>query len=194
MTGGVTGAILCGGDSRRMGADKAALRWRGRPLLGHVHGVIAPLCDEVLVVCRPGQEDHRAALAPAGCRVVADRHRARGPLVGIEAALAAAAQPRVLAVACDMPWLARPLLAAMLAEGRGDVVVPGDARGFEPLHAIYHRRCLPAVQAALAAGSRPVAAFFDAVGVDVWSPERCRRHDPAGRSLHGVNRPADLAG
>ena len=185
----LTGAILAGGDSTRMGRDKAGVLLAGRSLLEHVHGVVAPLCDEVLVVTR---DEHRGTQpVPSGCRVVTDALPGRGPLVGIHAALAAAATDRVLVVACDMPWLEPLLLRAMIDEGAGDVVIPRTGRGWEPLHAVYHRRCLAAIEAVLARGAAPVASFFDAVTVDAWDPARCREHDPEGRSCRGVNRPGD---
>ena len=192
MSAAITGAILAGGDSQRMGRDKALLPWEEGTLLEHVHALVSPFCDEMLLVTRCGRTEALAAAAPAGCRVVSDRLEARGPLVGIQAALAEAQHDRVLVVACDMPWLSAELLRAMVQEGRGDVVIPRTEHGWEPLHAVYDKSCLPAIEAALHRGVGPVASFFDAVQVDAWTPERCRIHDPLGRSFRNVNRPEDL--
>jgi len=184
----VTGAILVGGDSVRMGRDKATLEWQGRPLLHHVHDLIAPLCREVLVVTRPG----RLLDMPVGARIVHDAIAERGPLVGIHAALTAATDPRVLVVAVDMPWLASALLSAMIAADGADVVIPRTDHGWEPLHAVYHRRCRPAIENVLSRGPNRVSAFFDDVDVDPWDTERCRLHDPSGRSFLDLNRPENI--
>lgn len=184
----VAGAILIGGDSVRMGRDKASHPWGDSTLLHHVHRIVAPLCGEMMIVTRPGREVD----APEGCRVIRDRLEGRGPLVGIHAALEAAAADRVLVVACDMPWLSPALLSAMIENGHGDVVVPRTANGWEPLHAIYGRRCLPPIEAALAGGPSRVPGFFGEVEVDVWDERRCREYDPELRSFENVNRPRDI--
>jgi len=184
----ITGAILVGGDSTRMGQDKASMLWQGRPLLHHVHGIIAPLCEEVLVVTRQG----RIVEIPRSCRAICDEQPGRGPLVGIHAALSQAANERTLVVACDMPWLQAPLLAAMRDEGQADVVIPRGPHGWEPLHAIYHRRCLPAIEDSLADGPCRVPAFFDRVTVEAWDRDRCLPHDPNEQSFLNINRPDDL--
>ena len=115
MSSPITGAILTGGDSTRMGRDKIGVMLAGRTLLEHVHGIVAPLCQDVMVVTREERLEATRATAPDGCRVVADRLAGRGPLVGIHAALAAADTKRVLVVACDMPWLQPALLEAIMA-------------------------------------------------------------------------------
>ncbi len=194
MIAPLTGAILVGGDSTRMGRDKATMPWQGRTMLEHVHDIIAPLCTEILLITRRDRQPDSLGAIPAGCRVVSDMMEGRGPLVGIHAALTASRHDRVLVVACDMPWLVSGLLVAMAAGEQGDVVIPRTAQGWEPLHAIYHRRCLTAMETALAQGSQPVPSFFADVQVTIWDTERCRVHDPEGRSFRNANTPDDLTG
>jgi len=192
VSGPITGAILTGGDSTRMGRDKLDVMLAGRTLLEHVHGIMAPLCQDMIVVTREERLAATRAAAPESCRVVADRMAGRGPLVGIQAALAAADTERVLVVACDMPWLQPALLEAMISTGSGDVVIPRTEHGWEPLHAIYHRRCLAAIERRLERGPGPVPSFFDAVAVDVWTADRCRPYDPDELSFRNLNAPGDL--
>jgi molybdopterin-guanine dinucleotide biosynthesis protein A len=188
----ITGAILLGGDSRRMGRDKASLPWQGENLLTHVHGILAPLCGEVLLVTRLERVDAVAASAGVGGRVVADRLPGRGPLVGIHAALSEAAHERILVVGVDMPWLNAELLAALIQEGDGDAVVPRTERGWEPLHAVYSRACLPVIEKQLAGGAASVTSFFGEVRIQVWTPGRWGAFDPTGRSFRSVNSPEDI--
>ena len=188
-----TGAILIGGESRRMGRDKADLELAGQTLVECVYLRLRPLVREILLVVRPERRDWAAALAPDGARVVTDQVPARGPLAGIHAALSAATFERVLVVACDMPQLHPPLLNALLADETADVVIPRTGHGFEPLLAVYGKTCLPAIERSLAAGPCRVPTFFPDVTVTAWNEDRLRKLDPGLRSLVNVNRPQDLS-
>jgi len=183
----VTGVVLAGGDSRRMGRDKVRL------LLETVHERLAPHCTAMIVVTRPERCDEVRDFAPAGCEVIGDVVAGRGPLVGIHAALTASTTERIFVAAVDMPWLSPALVSAMIATAAGDVSIPRTAHGWEPAHALYHRRCLPIIERQLTAGPAPVASFFASVEVDVWGEDRWRAFDPDGRSFGNLNTPGDLA-
>lgn len=92
-----------------------------------------------------------------------------------------------------MPFLSRPLLEFLLAQaGRAQVIVPRRGGEYEPLHAVYARSCLPAVEAALAAGERRMVAFYPQVSVLAVEEGVLARHDPRGLSFFNVNTPQDL--
>jgi molybdopterin-guanine dinucleotide biosynthesis protein A len=161
-------AVLAGGRGERLGADKAALLLAGEPLLARVLRRLAPLSDDVSVVLRPGQ----ALAAPPGVRLATDLAPYGGALAALAAGIAAARHAWVAVVACDMPYAAPDPLRAMAALARGaDAVVPRLAVGLEPLYALYHRRCLGAITAALARGERRLSAFHPDVRVRYVSPE-----------------------
>ena len=105
--GGLTGIVLAGGASRRMGRDKAFLDLGGRPLIARVIERLASVCAEVLVVA--GDVEPYGEL---GVRLVEDRFRGVGVLGGLHAGLEAAAHELTLAVGCDMPFLRPDLLRA----------------------------------------------------------------------------------
>ena len=189
-----TAAVLIGGESRRMGRDKADLLWDGFTLVEHVCRRVAPLVEEVLLVVRPQRRPWAEDIAPEGARVVTDRAGVRGPLAGIAAALAEAQHQRVLVVACDMPFLQADLLGALLDDVSADVIVPHTERGYEPLLAVYDKTCQPVIERILADGPSRVPAFFPEVGVARWSEEKLREFDPQLRSLVNINRPEDFPG
>lgn len=185
-TGGpaaVTGVVLAGGGSTRMGRDKATVELDGRPLVLHVATQLGAWAGRVIVAAgEPGR------LADLGLEVVADARPGEGPLMGIAAALAAAETDLVLFVACDVPDLPPALVAALLAAAAGaEGAVPVDAEGRpEPLFAVYRRRLLPLVRDLLAAGERRARALLDRADV-------ARVPLPPGVRLTNLNTPADLA-
>lgn len=187
----MTGIVLAGGQSRRMGTDKAWLDWNGRPLLARVADALrAAGCTDVLVV-----GGDAARVAALGLAHVPDGIAGQGPLQGLAAGLLAAASPLALAVACDMPSLQPQALALLgrLADGF-DAAVPWlDPGGWEPLHAAYSVACLPAIQRCLRRGDRKMTAFYEDVRVRRVSAAELSAADPDLRSLRNVNTPEDLA-
>jgi molybdenum cofactor guanylyltransferase len=155
------GILLAGGQSRRMGRDKALLPWNGQPLIAHIADQMRP-CVETLIV---GAND-AARYAFLGLRIVPDREPGQGPLMGLASCLAASRQELNLVVGCDMPWITPPLVAALLAQAADhDAVVPRSAAGPEPLCALYRQSCLPAAEALLARGARRLGDLLATVRV-----------------------------
>src|SRR5690242_20007282 len=139
-----------------MGRDKARLPFRGGSLAGFVARTVADAADSVVLVGDP------AEYAEFSCPVIADLHPGEGPLGGILTALHHTSSDWNLVAACDMPGLSAEALRQILeaAERSGaDALVPVGPSGVpEPLCAVYHRRSLPGLEAAFAAGERKVTA------------------------------------
>jgi molybdopterin-guanine dinucleotide biosynthesis protein A len=156
----VSGWILAGGASSRMGRDKALIDIGGRPLIFRVAEALSTVCETVSIA---GDPDRYSTL---GIPIISDRMRGSGPLSGIEAALGATGSDWNLIAACDMPSLDTGLLCNLLdaANGNGattDAAIPQYPDGsLEPLCAMYHRRCHPVAADALARGVRRLADFI----------------------------------
>jgi molybdopterin-guanine dinucleotide biosynthesis protein A len=185
----LTGLLLAGGGSRRMGRDKTApdFLFDGEPLAARVARLLGQVCDEVLVASGDG-----ARMAWLGLPQIPDGVPDSGPLGGLVAGLERAAHPLVAAVAADMPFASPALLRllASLADGRAAAVPVGD-RGIEPLHAVYATAARPVLEAALQdrrLSVRDALAGLDVrtVGEGEWRPA-----DPSGRFAWNVNRPED---
>ncbi|MCS6860842.1 MAG: molybdenum cofactor guanylyltransferase [Abditibacteriales bacterium] len=179
----MTGVVLAGGKSSRMGREKALLRWQGQPLVRRVVEVLQEVFPTVRVVT-PSEEVAKAAGVPS----LSDRFPERGPLGGIHAALAAVGDCFVCAT--DMPFLKADFIQYLcsLAEG-WDVVVPRVANRPETLHAIYRATCLTIIERQLTEGVNKVAAFFPLVRVRFVEEAECRRFDAALRMFVNVNTP-----
>lgn len=198
----LTGIVLAGGASRRLGVDKALLRlWgaNGPTLLEATVQRLADLCDPVMVVA-----DRPRAWPALPAQIVYDVLPGRGALGAIYSGLAAAPTLHALLVACDMPFLNPALLRHMAAQPRDyDVLIPrlpadpqappGNPEGVEPLHAIYSRACLEPILRCLEAGERRIVSFFPCVRVRYLEPDEWKRFDPDGLSFRNVNTPEDLA-
>jgi molybdopterin-guanine dinucleotide biosynthesis protein A len=193
---GALGVVLAGGASRRMGRDKAALLIGGEPLLCRAVARLRLALAEVIVVGSPAC----ASLVPE-TRIMADRWPGRGPLGALATALSALEALEAteiewaLLVACDMPFtqpaLLRELTRLALTTPQVDVVALRGPRGVEPLHAIYHRRCLPLALARLVGDDASLRGLLAALRVREVAPDEVRRLDPAGRSAFNANTPEE---
>lgn len=184
---GVTGVILAGGASSRMGSNKALLPYRGGRFIESIHRLLGELFDEVLLVTNtPEQYDFLP------CRKATDLYHGMGALAGLHAGLQQSRTAHIFAVACDMPYL-NPALIRMLAgwRSRGDVVIPHGEKGPEPLHALYGKGCLPAMERALGSGRRRIVSFFSEVRVWDVPPALVARLDPGFESFKNINTPDD---
>src|SRR5258708_7243642 len=151
----VTGVVLAGGASGRMGRSKAALELRGEPLLRRVVRRLRLALPNVLVVGPPDL----ATLVP-DATVLPDLTLGTGPLGGLHTALRAVTTPWVFVVACDMPFVAPALVRALarLATVHADAaaVALRTTHGVEPLHAVYQRSLFAAVEHPTATPHHPL--------------------------------------
>lgn len=190
-------AILAGGQSKRLGQDKAliSIHADGRPLIAHQIELLRALSDDLFIVGpeRPGYRDLNAPL-------VLDDYPGEGPLGGIATALRRARHERVLVVACDLPFLSLPLLRWMLEQDRFRAAIvpciPGQSRQGAGLvrqstHAIYARSMLAGVENALARGIRQAAQVLATIDTRCLPVERLVRFDPGLRSFFSINTPEE---
>jgi molybdopterin-guanine dinucleotide biosynthesis protein A len=159
MRHAATCGILAGGASARMGRNKALLEFRGTPLIVRQIELLSPIFEEILI----GANDP-APYEPLKIRVVPDLLPERCSLTGVHALLKAARREQVFVVACDMPFLNADLIRVLLAEsGNWDAVVAETERGPEPLHAVYSKTCLPAIEESARRGRWKVTDFYGSV-------------------------------
>lgn len=153
-----------------------------------VLGGVAGLGDETLLITnKPDEYDH------LNLPMVSDIYPGLGPLGGIYTAVHAASHPHSLVVACDMPWLNRPLLEYMVSlRQTADVIVPRWEKYPEPLHAIYSKICLDPIEAKLKEKRLKITGFFGQVAVRFVERAEIERFDENGRSFANINSPQDL--
>ncbi len=147
--------ILCGGESRRMGRDKATAPFRGKPLWRHVHEAIAPLFSRVYFSVHAPRADL------PGPQVV-DNGAGRGPMLGIASALAAAGGDEwIFAIACDMPFVTSDLVRYMAGRREThDAVVAKIGGNIQPLPGFYAQTASPMMREAIENGNRSVTQLL----------------------------------
>ncbi len=188
----ISAIIQAGGQSRRMGRDKALIDYHGRPILAHVIDMLRQLSDDVIVISNRS-DVYGPIVEPLSARLVPDYDPPSGPLGGIAAGLAAMRHDVAVVVACDMPLLNLDLLRYLIERAADfDAVVPLTGDQYEPLHAVYRRTCLAAIQRRLANDERRVISFFQDVHLSAVPEAEWHVIDPDGRSLSNLNTPADL--
>ena len=182
-----TAIILAGGDSKRMGRDKAALPFNGETLLQSVIAKVQPLFAHTLVSVR----QPRAEVAlPQICDTQPDG----GPLVGLISALEAVTTPWVFVLACDMPFVASGLIAHLASLRAGyQAVIPQTDEHAQPLAAFYARSVLPLLQSSLASGNRSLVGALKAAHVRYVEADELVQFDPQLRSFFDLDTPQDVA-
>ena len=190
---GVTGIILAGGLSRRLGRDKAVEPIEGQPLVGRVMDALSRIADELVVVVNTPQRGRELPLRDSAV-VAVDIYPNAGSLGGIFTGLSSASNQWGIVVACDMPFLNLDILSYLLSFREShDAVVPVLDGRPEPTHAAYSKVCLSAIEARLEANDLKIAKFFDDVRVKYVSQRRVEEIDPGRRSFFNVNTEEDLA-
>ena len=190
----VTGVILAGGQSRRMGQNKALMLLGDDPLLVHVVRQMELVTDELLLITN--EPDLYADLKlPMYADILPDT----GALGGLHTGLTYATNSTVLCVGCDMPLLQPNLLSHLTTLlGNYDAVVPcveaadRSTTVFQTLSAVYSKRCLPVIDGMLATGELRVHALYDRIDARIVQPHEWQVFDPQGLSFFNINTPEDF--
>jgi molybdopterin-guanine dinucleotide biosynthesis protein A len=184
----MTGVILSGGKNKRMGENKAFLRVGEERLIDRTVRLFQRVFREVIIVttCPLDYLDQEAI-------IVTDILPEKGALGGLYTGLFYATDEYAFLVACDMPFLNIAFLEYMVEQATShDIVIPAPPDGLQPLHAIYARRCLPAIRARLDQNRLQIKGFYHGHSILEISPEVLYTFDPEGRMFLNVNTPEDL--
>ena len=182
-------AILAGGRARRLGGrDKSQLRVEGRTILERQLTALTGCVDRVLLVGYRGEPPFEG-----GFVTIEDRVPDRGPLGGLDAALARSGEAAVLLLACDMPFVTAPLLAHLVSQlGDFDAVVPRTERGYHPLCAVYGQSCQVPARRRLGQTQLRMRELLGDLRVRAVDTDELARFGGASRLLANVNTQADI--
>jgi molybdenum cofactor guanylyltransferase len=183
----VTGVILAGGKSRRMGRDKAFLPFGKGLLIERVIEVIQRVTADVIVITNTPAQYQRFGLP-----MFADLIPEAGSLGGIYSGLVCARAPYSLCLACDMPFV-KPEFLRFLCDtaAEADVVIPRNVEDFQPLCAVYSQVCREPVRQKIEAGRLKITGFFDEVRVRVIEGDLLATYDPDDVMFFNANTPEE---
>ncbi len=178
-----TGIVLAGGFSSRFGTNKALAKIGSDKLIEHVVARIEPLFEEVIIVTNDPLD-----YVELGKTIVTDIVPHQGPLGGIYTGLFFSRHEYAFVVACDMPFVNSDFVQFLVDNAHGnDVVVPSFDNKFEPLHAIYGRRCLRHMKSLLERDRRQVMEIFRRVKTLKIGEEEIRKFDPEMKCFFNIN-------
>ena len=179
--------INAGGKSTRMGSDKALLEIGGRAMIERIIEQTAGLGEQIIITNTPERYAH------LGLPMFGDVLPDKGALGGLYTSIQAAVTPYALVLACDMPFVNRPLLEHMISLAPDfDAVVPRLNGEAEPFRAIYSKACLDPIRRALDAGKMRVISFFPESNLRWLEEEEVRRFDPDLLTFMNCNTPEEL--
>ena len=184
----ITGIILIGGKSRRMGRDKAFLEVAGKPLFERVLEVFRESFAQVVLV-----GNREETFAGYGLPVLPDIYPGSS-LGGLYTGLYHAETDYVFVASCDLPFPSTEILRYLCSLKEGfDAVVPTTPHGYEPLFAVYSKTCLEPIRTLLESGDYCAYAYFSQIRVRYVPLEELAHLDGDGRAFVNVNTPEDFA-
>ncbi len=187
--GSVSGIVLAGGESRRMGGvNKALLKIGDLPIIERVTRILSRVLPHVIVITNT-PEDFRFL----GLPMFQDLRPGYGALGGLYTGLKECAPDFGFLVACDMPFLCAGIIEHMMRRTQHyDVIVPRLRGKLEPLHAIYSKTCLPVVEDLMNNDDLKIINFFNRVRVLELDEKDLLSLDPDLRFIMNLNTTQDL--
>jgi len=186
----VTGVILAGGKSSRMGTDKGLMEFRGEKMIRRTMDVYRGLFREIIIVTNLPLD-----YLDQDARIVTDIFPGKGPIGGIHTGLFFSSSEHAFFAACDMPFFNTDFISYMVSRiGNHDIVVPETEKGFQPLHAIYSRKCLNRIKTLIIEERLKVTGFYKGFSTRCITQKEIAGFDPDGRMFFNVNTPEDLKG
>lgn len=184
----MTGVILAGGESTRMGKNKAFIEINGRRIIDRTVSLFKEIFDDVLLVTNTPLD-----YLELNVRIVTDLIPGKGSLGGIYTGLFFSSSPKAFFVACDMPFLDKRVIQYFLSLTQAaDIVVQKTKDYWEPLHAIYPRTLLKPVERMLRQGELKIIKAYREMKVREVTEEELRPFGPDLRTLSNINTPDEL--
>lgn len=190
MISDVTGVLLAGGKSRRMGTDKRFLTVGERPLLERSCNVLSRIFERVCIVIAQDSPPLEAQIP-----VLRDLIPSSGSLGGMYTGLQQASTPYIFLAACDMPFIHEGLVQYMVGQKDDvDIVLAYWNGRPQPAHAVYNRNCQSVVEELIRSGDLKLQRLLatPTLRVRLVTEDEIREVDPDGRSFLNVNTPSDL--
>jgi molybdopterin-guanine dinucleotide biosynthesis protein A len=184
----MTGIILSGGKSRRMGENKAFIEIEGVPIIQRIYTLFKELFQEVIIVTNQVELFNNF-----DSKIYSDLLPNKGVLGGLYTGIFFSTFRYSFCVACDMPFIKQSLVQYLIKHiGDEDVIVPRTKDGLQPLHAIYSKHCLDPIKIIIEQGKYKIIDFYHMVKVKIVEENDFVSLDPLRKSFINVNTPEEL--
>jgi len=180
--------LLAGGQSKRLGYDKALIEIGGERLIDIIIRKLTEVFPVVFLITTPQHNYH-----DIGAKKIFDIIPNKGSLGGIYTGLVNSRTSHNFFFACDMPFINGDLIRFMVRKKLDyDVLIPLTEKGLQPLHAIYSKACIPHMERLIEEDNFKIIDFFDKVKVEYIPEKICKEFDPEGKIFFNINTPQDL--
>ncbi len=184
----ITGIILSGGKSARMGQDKAFIEIEGIPIIQRIYHLFKDLFQEVIIVT-----NQKNLFSGFDSKIFSDLIPDKGALGGLYTGIFFSTFHYSFCVACDMPFIKRPLVQCLIENIKDeDVIIPRTRDGLQPLHAIYSKNCVDPIRKTIEQGKQGIVDFYHLVKVKIVEEKEFLQLDPGRESFINVNTPEEL--
>jgi len=184
----MTGVILAGGESTRMGKNKAFIAINGQRIIDRTVSLFREIFDDVLLVTNTPLD-----YLELNVKIVTDLVPGKGSLGGVYTGLFFSSSPKAFFVGCDMPFLDRRVIHYFLSLApTADIVVQRTKDYWEPLHAIYPRTLLKPIERLFQQGELTIFKAYQGMKVREVSEEELKPYDPDLHTLSNFNTPEEL--
>ena len=152
----LTGIVLCGGQSFRMGSDKGLVAYKDKTLVEYAINSISGYCSDIIL------STNRELYRKFGYKLVADYHNHIGPLGGIFSGLSTSINDQCLITACDIPFIDKGILDLMMDKAtQTKIVLLKLAKGyFQPFPAILAKNVLPVIEKQIDSGNHKLQDLY----------------------------------
>jgi molybdopterin-guanine dinucleotide biosynthesis protein A len=184
----MTGVILAGGESTRMGKNKAFIEINGKRIIDRTVSLFREIFDDVLLVTNTPLDYIELKI-----RIVTDLVPGKGSLGGIYTGLFFSSSPKAFFVGCDMPFLDRRVIQYFLCLAQtADIVVQRTKDYWQPLHAVYPRTLLKPIERLWQQGELAIIKAYQGLRVREVTGEELKPFDPDLHTLSNINTPEEL--
>lgn len=184
----MTGIILAGGKSKRLGVNKAFIELGSKKLIERIYLKLEKIFNEIIIVTN-SLNNFRNFQA----KIVRDKVPGIGPLGAILWGLEASTSKYNFITGCDSPFIKNEIIQLLMKKiNQADVTIPYLKKGYEPLLAIYSKNCLEAIKKSINSRDLRIISFFSEVKVKIISENEIREYDPDLISFFNINSKTDL--
>jgi molybdopterin-guanine dinucleotide biosynthesis protein A len=184
----MTGVILSGGKSIRMGKNKAFIQVEGVPIIERIHNLFRELFQELIIVT-----NETDLFSNFNSKIYSDLIPDKGALGGLYTGIVLSSFYHSFCVACDMPFIKKSLVQFLIENvANEDVIVPRTKDGLQPLHAIYSKNCVDPIRRSIEEGKSKIIDIYDQVNVKIIDEKDFLCFDPGRESFINVNTPEEL--